>query len=187
GWYINQIAAVFLVIAFIVAFIYRYPPNYFIQLMMEGASRVTAGALVIGLAASIKIILEEGHIIDTIVFYLSGSLDNIPVVISAVMMSVIQGVINLFIPGGSGQALATMPILLPVASLIGMSKQLMILAFQVGDGLTNLIVPTSGGTLAMIALARVSYTNWLKVIFPFMIFAYLLSWLFIIIGYVIGW
>ncbi|WP_440617170.1 YfcC family protein [Cysteiniphilum sp. 6C5] len=187
GWYINQIAAVFLIVAFIVAIINRYSPNYFIQTMIKGASTVTAGALVIGMAASIKVVLEQGHIIDTIIYHLSGSLDNIPTMLSAILMSVVQGIINLFIPGGSGQALATMPVLLPVAQLIGMSKQLMILAFQIGDGLTNLIVPTSGGTLAMLALGRVSYTSWLKVILPFMLFAYLISWLFIAIGYFIGY
>ncbi|WP_208123271.1 YfcC family protein [Facilibium subflavum] len=187
GFYINQITAVFLIVAIIIAFICHYSPNKFIMIMMEGASKVTAGALVIGLAASIKVLLTEGHIIDSVIYYLSGSLNNIPTYLTAIIMTIVQGIINLFIPGGSGQALATMPVLLPVAQLIGMSKQLMILAFQVGDGLTNLIVPTSGGTLAMLALGGVSYGKWLKVITPFMLIAYGVSWIFLVIGYLIGW
>jgi uncharacterized ion transporter superfamily protein YfcC len=80
-----------------------------------------------------------------------------------------------------------MPILIPVADLVGMSRQLMITAFQVGDGLTNLIVPTSGGTLAMLALGRVSYAQWLKAILPFMVVVYLLSWVGLIIGHYAGY
>ena len=81
----------------------------------------------------------------------------------------------------------TMPILAPLADLIQMERQLMITSFQVGDGLTNLIVPTSGGTLAMLALGRVSYGEWLKVIMPFMVMVYLLSWGFLAIGQAIGY
>ncbi len=187
SWYINEIAAVFIIVAVITAFIYRFSPNQFVALMMEGASKVTAGALVIGLAASIKIVLIDGHIIDTIIYSLSSFLDQVPTAFTAIVMSIIQGIINLFIPGGSGQALATMPVLIPVADLIGMSRQLMVLSFQVGDGLTNLIVPTSGGTLAMLALGGVSYGRWVKVITPFMFFAYGISWLFIFIAYTINW
>jgi uncharacterized ion transporter superfamily protein YfcC len=186
-WYINQIAAVFLLIAIIVAVICRYTPNQFVQYMMEGAASVVTGALIIGLAASIKVVLSEGNIIDPIIHGLSGSLDVIPTALTAIMMSIIQGIINLFIPGGSGQALATMPILIPVADLTHMSRQLMILAFQVGDGLGNLIVPTAGGTLAMLALGKVSYVKWLKIITPFIIFCYLLSWGFITFAYFTGW
>lgn len=98
---------------------------------MEGASGVTAGALVIGVAASIQVILDQAQIIDTIVHGLSSLIQGMPVALSAIVTSVVQGVINLFIPGGSGQAMVTMPILIPVADLTGMSRQLMITAFQV--------------------------------------------------------
>ena len=78
-------------------------------------------------------------------------------------------------------------VLAPLADLIGMERQLMITSFQVGDGLTNLIVPTSGGTLAMLALGRVSYAEWLRVITPFMVVIYLLCWGFLALGQVIGY
>ncbi|MDL4863796.1 AbgT family transporter, partial [Halomonas elongata] len=155
GWYINEIAGIFLLLAIVIGAINGLSANGIVKQMMEGASGVTAGALVIGVAASIQVILEQAQIIDTIVNALSGLIEGIPIMFSAIMASVVQGVINLFVPSGSGQALVTMPILVPVADLVGMSRQLMITAFQVGDGLTNLIVPTSGGTLAMLALGRV--------------------------------
>ncbi len=110
-----------------------------------------------------------------------------PTAVAAVASSVIQGVINLFIPGGSGQALVTMPILIPLADLIGMSRQLMITSFQVGDGLTNLIVPTSGGTLAMLALGRVSYAQWLRVITPLLVLVYVMCWAALVLGYYVGY
>lgn len=186
-WYINEIAAVFLAISVVAAFASRMGANEYVAVMMEGASKVTAGALVIGLAASIKIMLEDGGIIDTIIHALNATAQGVPLAALAPVMSVIQGVINFFVPSGSGQALVTMPILIPLADLTGLSRQLMILAFQVGDGLTNLIVPTSGGTLAMLALGGVSYPLWIKVIMPFMIVVYLLCFAFLVLGFHLGY
>ncbi|GAL16916.1 arginine/ornithine antiporter ArcD [Vibrio maritimus] len=187
GWYINEIAGLFLLMAIIIGVINKMNANEIVKEMMIGASGVTAGALVIGVAASIQVILDQAQIIDTIVNALSSLIQDMPIAISAIVASVVQGVINLFVPSGSGQAMVTMPILIPVADLVGMSRQLMITAFQVGDGLTNLIVPTSGGTLAMLALGRVSYEQWLKAILPFMLMVYALSWVALFIGQVIGY
>ncbi|MGY0554242.1 YfcC family protein [Vreelandella sp. 2A-K22] len=187
GWYINEIAGTFLLLAIIIGALNGLSANGIVKQMMEGAASVTAGALVIGVAASIQVILEQAVIIDTIVNSLSAMIDGIPSIFSAIMASVVQGIINLFIPSGSGQALVTMPILIPVADLVGMSRQLMITAFQVGDGLTNLIVPTSGGTLAMLALGRVSYAQWLKAIMPFMALVYVLAWVGLVIGHLVGY
>lgn len=187
SWYINEIAAMFLIMAIVIGALNGLSANGIVQRMIEGASSVTAGAMVIGLAASIQVILNEAAIIDTIVNALSGLLDNTPPAFTAVMASVLQGVINLFIPSGSGQALVTMPILIPVADLVGVSRQLMITAFQVGDGLTNLIIPTSGGMLAMIALGRVTYEQWLKAILPFMGLVYLLCFAGLVLGHLINY
>lgn len=187
GWYINEIAGLFLFMAIVIGIINKMNANQIVKEMMVGASGVTAGALVIGVAASIQVILDQAQIIDTIVNALSSLIQDMPIAISAIVASVVQGVINLFVPSGSGQAMVTMPILIPVADLVGMSRQLMITAFQVGDGLTNLIVPTSGGTLAMLALGRVSYEQWLKAIMPFMLMVYGLSWVALFIGQLIGY
>lgn len=187
GWYINEIAGLFLLLAIIIGYVNGLKANAIAKEMVVGASGVTAGALVIGLAASIQILLEQAHIIDTIVYVLSNLIKDMPIALSAIVASVVQGAINLFVPSGSGQAMVTMPILIPVADLVGMSRQLMITAFQIGDGLTNLIVPTSGGTLAMIALGRVTYEQWLKAIFPFMIIVYVISWVALFIGQQIGY
>jgi uncharacterized ion transporter superfamily protein YfcC len=187
GWYINEIAAMFLLMAIVIGFANGLGANELVKQMMEGAASVTAGALVIGVAASIQVILQDAQIIDTIVNSLSSLVGDMPIALAAVASSVIQGVINLFVPSGSGQALVTMPILIPLSDLIGMSRQLMITAFQVGDGLTNLIVPTSGGTLAMLALGKVSYAQWLRVIMPLMVLIYAMCWIALIIGHYVGY
>ena len=187
AWYINEIAATFLAIAIFVGIACRIPGDRFVQIMMEGASSVTAGALIIGLAASIQIVLEEGMIIDTVIQGLAGVLSSLPVTVAAIMTTVVQGILNFFIPSGSGQAMVTMPILIPLGDLIGISRQTMVMAFQVGDGLTNLIVPTSGGTLAMLAMGRVSYSSWLRFSLPLMLGIYALSWAFIVAAVLLGW
>lgn len=187
GWYINEIAAMFLLMAIVIGFANGLGANELVSQMMEGASTVTAGALVIGVAASIQIILQDAQIIDTIVHALSDVVGDMPTALAAVAASVIQGIINLFVPSGSGQALVTMPILIPLADLVDMSRQLMITAFQVGDGLTNLVVPTSGGTLAMLALGQVSYSQWLRVIMPLMVLVYVMCWVALIVGHYLGY
>lgn len=186
-WYINEIAAMFLAIAVFVGIVCRMPGDVFIDRMMTGASSVTSGALIIGLAASIQVVLEEAQIIDTVVDTLAGALSILPVALAAVVTTLVQGSINFFIPSGSGQAMVTMPILIPLGDLMGITRQTMILAFQVGDGLTNLIVPTAGGTLAMLALGKVSYSDWLRFCFPMIALIYAMSWAFIVLAVYTGY
>lgn len=187
SWYISEIAAVFLIISMIAGFASNMSVSEYIETMVEGASKVVGGALIIGLAASISIMLEDGQIIDTIIHGLSSIAQGVPLMVLGPVMSVLQGIFNFFVPSGSGQALVTMPILIPLAEITGMSKQLMILSFQVGDGLTNLIIPTAGGTLAMLALAGVPYPKWVGIMAPFMAVLYVLCWVFLVIGHYIGY
>lgn len=187
AWYINEIAATFLAIAIFTAIACGMSGQETVDRLMEGAASVTSGALIIGLAASIQVVLEDAKIIDTVIHGLSSLLTMLPVSVAAVVSTLVQGVINFFIPSGSGQAMVTMPILIPLSDLIGMSRQTMILAFQVGDGLTNLIVPTSGGTLAMLALGKVSYSEWLRFALPMLLWTYAISWVFLVIAVLIQW
>lgn len=187
GWFINEIATVFLIMGIVIGIHAGLTPNRIVKQLIEGAAAVTGGALVIGLAASIRVLLENAEIIDTIIFHLSHLVQGLPIAAAAILTSIIQGVINFFIPSGSGQALATMPIFIPLADIIGMSRELMISAFQIGDGVTNLIIPTSGGTLAMLALAKTSFVTWLRVIFPLIVLVYIVCWIGLIVGYYMGY
>ena len=102
-------------------------------------------------------------------------------------MTLVQGVINFFVPSGSGQAMATMPIIIPMSDIIGVSRQSAILAFQIGDGLVNMIIPTVGGLLAMLALARVPFNKWFTYILPLVLELYVVGWIFLAIALGIGW
>ncbi|WP_341712150.1 TIGR00366 family protein [Erythrobacter sp.] len=187
GWYINHFSALFVMIAIAAAAIHRMSPNTAVEQMIHGAGAIAGGALVIGLARAIQIVLEGAMISETIVNALALPLADFPPYLSAILMTLVNSLINVFIPSGSGQAMVTMPVLIPLSDLIGVSRQTAIFAFQVGDGFTNLIVPTSGGTLAMLALARVPFDRWLRFILPLIGMLFLLSWVFLAIATAISW
>ena len=131
--------------------------------------------------------MDAGNISDTIAQSFLGILQSLPPTLSAIFMTIAQSITNLFIPGGSGKAVLTLPIMIPVGDMIGITRQCTILAFQIGDGITNIITPTLGGLIAMLGLCRVQYGNWLRYIGPFTAIAYLISWVFMVIGVLIKW
>jgi uncharacterized ion transporter superfamily protein YfcC len=128
-----------------------------------------------------------GHISDTIAYNLAESLKGLPLYASAFSMSLAQSGINFIIPSGSGQALATLPIMIPLGDLLGLTRQTTILAFQIGDGVTNLFNPTMGGLIAMLALCRISFDRWLKFIMPIVLVILGISWLFLLFSVSIHW
>lgn len=186
-WYINEIAGIFLAIAILAGLVSGLKPNQIVTKFTEGASAVVGGALLIGFARGIQVVLDDGRIGDTIINALASHLGDFPVVISSILMSIVHGIINVFIPSGSGQAMATMPIMIPLSDLVGMTRQVAVSAFQIGDGFTNMITPTSGGTLAMLALAGVPYDRWVKFFFPLLIKTYVLAWIFLAVVTLINW
>jgi len=128
-----------------------------------------------------------GHIGDTISFHLSEVLKTLPLYLSAIGMAVSQSFINFFIPSGSGQALATLPVMLPLGEVIGLTRQTTILAFQIGDGISNLINPTLGGLIAMLSMCRVPLDRWLRFIIPIAITIFILSAITLIIAVAVGY
>ena len=141
----------------------------------------------VGYATTIRVILENGNVSDTIAFELSEILSTLPLYASAFLMSIAQCIMNLFIPSGSGQALATLPIMIPVGDLVGLTRQTTILAFQIGDGVTNIINPTLGGLIAMLSMCRVPFDRWLRFIIPVALFILVITWGFLIFSVAIGW
>ena len=141
----------------------------------------------VGLAASIKAILEMTVVGDTIAYYLSSSLVGLPDFAAALAMSLAQCMINIIIPSGSGQALATLPVMIPVGDLLGLTRQTTILAYQIGDGVTNLFNPTLGGLVAMVGMCRIPFNRWLSFILPITGIILLIGWLFLLFSVLIGW
>jgi uncharacterized ion transporter superfamily protein YfcC len=186
-WYIREISALFLIISVTSALVSRMSGNEIGETTLSSVSAVAPGAFMVGYATTIKVILEQGRIGDTIAFHLSEVLQHLPIYAAALSMTISQSIINMFIPSGSGQALATLPVMLPVGELLGMTRQATILAFQIGDGVTNLFNPSLGGMIAMLSLCRVSFDRWLKFILPLAGIVLLISWLFLLLAVAVDW
>ena len=186
-WYLNEISAIFLMISIVAGLVAGVNGRMIGETIFKSISLVAPGAFMVGLAATIKIILEEASIGDTIAYELAESLNGLSVYGSALGMSLAQLLINFAIPSGSGQALATLPIMIPTGELLGLTRQTTILAFQIGDGVSNLMNPSLGGLIAMLSLCRVTFDRWLKFILPVIVTVLLISWIFLVVGVAINW
>jgi uncharacterized ion transporter superfamily protein YfcC len=153
----------------------------------KGAAELTTTALLIGFARSILVLLEDGHVIDTIVHGISLPLQVAGSSVAAIGMLVVQSVANFFIPSGSGQAYVTMPIMAPLADLVGVTRQTAVLAFQFGDGFTNILVPTNPVLIGILTMARIPYDRWLRFVLPFMVKIWLLAAIALIVAVQIGY
>ncbi len=181
-WYLNELSAVFLMIALICGIISRISATTISETVLKSVSLAAPGAFMVGFATTIKVLMEMGNIGDTISYQLSNLLQGLPLYASAVCMSISQSVINFFIPSGSGQALATLPVMLPLGESLGLTRQITILAFQIGDGLSNLINPTLGGLIAMLSMCRVPIDRWVRFIFPVFVTLICLSFVALIVA-----
>ncbi|PIR14193.1 MAG: C4-dicarboxylate ABC transporter [Flavobacteriales bacterium CG11_big_fil_rev_8_21_14_0_20_35_7] len=186
-WYINDISAIFILIAIFTGLAARLSTYQLSETILKYVGISAPGAFMVGLAAAIKILMEQGHISDTLSHSLVEMLSGLPVYGAAIFMTISQSLINFLIPSGSGQALATLPIMIPLGDVLGLTRQTTILAFQIGDGVTNLINPTLGGLIAMLSMCRVSLDKWLRFIFPLTGIILLTAWLFLIFSVFIHW
>lgn len=186
-WYLIEISSMFVIIAILAGIVSRMNPTTFSETILKSIGMVAPGAFMVGYARTISVILEMGNIGDTIAFQLSDMLKTMPTYVAAIFMSIAQCGINLVIPSGSGQALATLPIMIPVGDVLGLTSQTTILAFQIGDGVTNLFNPTLGGLIAMLSLCRVPFDRWLRYIFPLTFILLFIGWVFLLISVFIEW
>ncbi len=168
-WYVKEMGALFIGLAIVLMLISWMSPDKAAKEFCIGAAELTTTALLIGFARSILIVLEDGQVIDTIVHSIAAPLGSAGPAMASVGMFAVQSICNLFIPSGSGQAYVTMPIMAPLADLVGVQRQVAVLAYQFGDGFTNILVPTNAVLVGILGLARIPYDRWLRFILPFMI------------------
>ena len=180
GWYIAELNAVFMGIALIAALICRMPAGETSRTFMKGAAEMTTAALLVGFARTIAVVLQDGQVIDTIINSTANVLLEFGAGASAVGMLIVQSICNFFIPSGSGQAYVTMPIMSPIASLTGVPQQSAVLAFQFGDGFSNMIVPTSALVIGALAFGRVPYGVWFRFVGPLLLKIMLLAAVFLV-------
>ncbi|MDC8771297.1 YfcC family protein [Roseateles albus] len=186
GWYIEEIAALFLVMAIMVGLVGRLSADEFVASFMAGAKDLVSTALVIALAKATVVLMREGHIIDTMLHALVPFVESSSPIFSAQKMFLIQSVINFFIHSGTGQAALTMPIMAPLADLVGVSRQTAILAFQFGE-LTTPVIPTSGITVGVLALAGIPWTKWARWMIPLQLMYLLMALVLLAIPSMINW
>src|SRR5699024_8665235 len=165
-WGLNEMTALFLIIGIGTALIARIDGNTFVKEFVKAAQGMIYAALIVGLARSIVVVLENGLILDTVVNSISSIIEPLPVMVGALGMFFFNLLFNLIITSGSGQAAIVMPIMAPLADIIGITRQTAVLAYNMGDGFTNTIAPTSGILMASIAVAGVSWVKWLRFMLP---------------------
>lgn len=161
-WYLPEISGLFLLMGILCGVIAGFSANRIADEFIAGAKDIFSAALVVGFASGIIVLLQDGQVIDTMLASLQRGLEGTGPVASLSAMYGIQAIINFVIPSASAKAAATIPIMVPFADMVGVSRQSMVLAFQFGDGFTNLLTPTSGALMAALAMARIPYTKWVK-------------------------
>ncbi|MGC1205056.1 MAG: Na+/H+ antiporter NhaC family protein [Flavobacteriaceae bacterium] len=186
-WGFNEISASFFVLGIISGLIGKLGVNETGEAYISGFKEMVFAAMLIGFANSISLILKEGMIIDSIVNALFGPLQYLPASLSAVLMMVSHSILHFPIPSYSGQAVMTMPILLPLSDLIGLSRQTCVLAYQYGAVMADIFVPTNGALMAILAISGISYNKWVKFIVKPTFLIFLLAAISIIIAVTIGY
>ena len=169
GWYIEEISALFLAMGILSGIVDKQGADNIAKLFLAGCKDILSAALVVGLASGIIFILRDGHVIDTILYGLTRSLAELGEVASLGVMYVFQTLLNIVMPSGSAKAALTMPIMTQFADLIDVSRQTTVLAFQFGDGFTNMLTPTSGVLIGVLGIARIPYGTWLKWVWKFIL------------------
>jgi uncharacterized ion transporter superfamily protein YfcC len=186
-WYLVEMGALFFALAIVLAIIGRMTPDKTATEFGKGAMELTTTALMIGVARGIQVVLDQGGVVDTIVHGISLPLQQLPGALSAVGMFFVQSLANLFIPSGSGQAYVTMPIMAPLADLVGVSRQVAVLAYQFGDGFTNILVPTNAVIVGILAMAAIPFDRWVRFILPFMIKVWIVGSIALVVAVMIGY
>lgn len=180
AWYIMEIASLFFALGIFSGIAMNYSGNEITKYFLEGAKDIMSAALVVGLAGGILVILQDGKVIDTILHGVSSSMAGLGKLGTVSVMYVIQNIINIIIPSGSAKAALTMPVMAPFSDLVNLSRQATVMAFQFGDGFTNMITPTSGVLIGVLGVAKIPYDRWVKWVAPFMIILIILGWLLLI-------
>lgn len=185
-WYFIELGGWYAFLGIAVGLICGMTPSKVAEVFHEGFKSMLLGALLIGIARSISIILESGQILDTIVYGITEVVGAMPSQLAAVVMLIFQGLFNFLVGSGSGQAMITMPVMSGLADILGVTRQTAVLAFQFGDGFTNMIYPT-GALLAFLSIAHIPYGKWLRFFIPLFIAWLVLCAIFLVIAQFMNW
>ncbi|WP_028399721.1 YfcC family protein [Ectobacillus panaciterrae] len=186
-WYITEIAALFVVLTIVIGIIGKLSADHIINSFIKGSEALLGGALIIGVSRAILVVLNEGHIVDPMLHQVAESIQHIPAYLSVAGMYSFQTLIHFILASGSGHAMLTMPIMVPLADLLHITRQTAVLSFSFADGIGNMIFPTATTLMASLAIAGIPWTKWAKWILPLVLIQYLIGLIAVITAHFIGY
>ncbi|MEO8501009.1 MAG: YfcC family protein [Vicinamibacteria bacterium] len=166
GWDFDQLSAPFVAMGIVAGLVGGLGVSGTALAFAEGFASMASAAMLIGVARSISYVLDQGHVIDTLVHSMVTPLESLPSYASALGMLLLHVGVHVPVPSVSGQAALTMPVLIPVGDLVLIPRQVVVLAYQYGAGMTDLVTPTNGGMMAVLAAANVPFEKWIRFAFP---------------------
>ena len=187
GWYFEEMSGLFIFMGIACGLVSGYGPSRIAKEFGNGAKGIVVGCLIIGIARTVEVILSDAKILDTIVYGIVNIVNVMPGSIKAVGMFICQSLINCVIVSGPGQAAVTMPLMVPVSDLVGISRQTAVLAFQLGDGFSNSVLPMSSSLMGYLAVSKIPYSKWLKFMMPLFLIWTALGCLFMLGALIIGY
>jgi uncharacterized ion transporter superfamily protein YfcC len=187
GWGLIEMSGGFLAVGVTTIFICGMSGDTAMKAMIKGLENMIIPALIVGVARGIQVVMVEGEVIDTLLNHAANVLEHQPKLIAAQGMFVFQGSLNFLIPSASGQALVTMPLLVPLSDLLDLSRQLTVFIYLIGDGISNMVIPTNGFLMAVLGIAGVPFDKWLKFIFPLFLQLVIIGLIFIGIGFFVNY
>lgn len=179
-WYISEIGALFLLLGLLVGMISGHSPNKITRILIAGMGELIEPAIVLVFARAILVIMEDGYILDTVVYFLTEVVGGLPGIVTVFGFYIIQILINFIIPASTGQAATTMPIMTPIADSLGITRQTSVLAYVLGSGIMDSIIPTSGVLMGQLTIGKIPYKIWIKFVTPLIIIWLVLGAIFII-------
>lgn len=186
-WWMEDMAGGFFLMGIVAAIIGGLSINQAAESFAHGMRDMVVAAIVVGFARAIEVVFNDANVMDTVIHSAASMLESVPRYVSVEGMLIFQTSLNFLIPSGSGQASVTMPLMAPLADLLGVTRQTAVLAFQFGDGLSNSIIPTSGILMAMLTLAGVPYQKWLRFMLPLFFQLLILAGIFLAIAVAINY
>lgn len=184
-WWMAEMGGGFILMGLLAAAIAGLKVNEAASAFVKGMEEMVVAALVVGFARGIEVVLSNAMVLDTIVYHSASVLESMHQMVAVQGMLVFQTMLNFLIPSGSGQAAVTMPLMAPLADVLGITRQTAVFAFQCGDGFSNLIIPTSGILMSMLSLASIPYDRWLRFMLPLFAMFMVTSGIFLSIAVVI--
>jgi uncharacterized ion transporter superfamily protein YfcC len=183
----TEIAALFIILTIVIGIIGKLSADHIVSSFTNGSAALLGGALIIGVSRAILVVLNEGHIVDPMLHQISETIQHVPAYLSVAGMYSFQTLIHFILASGTGHAMLTMPIMVPLADLLDITRQTAVLSFSFADGIGNMIFPTATTLMAGLAIAGIPWTKWAKWILPLVLIQYLIGLIAVIMAHFIGY